>query len=38
MIHLPVEEDVGRTPTLVPLERVTPQQRGRLSFRWKIAL
>jgi len=39
MIHLPVEEDVGRTPTLVPLERETlPQQSGRLSFRWKIAL
>jgi hypothetical protein len=39
MNHVPVEEDVGRTPTPVRLERETlPQQSGRLSFRWKIAL
>ena len=39
MIHVPVDEDVGRTPTLVRLERETlPQQSGRLPLRWKIAL
>jgi hypothetical protein len=39
MIHVAVEEDVGRTPTLARFERETlPQQSGRLSFRWKNAL
>ena len=39
MIQVPVADDFGRAPTLVRFERETlPQQRGRLSFRWKSAL
>jgi hypothetical protein len=39
MIQAPGADDFGRAPTPVRFERETlPQQGGRLSFRWKIAL
>jgi len=39
MIQVPVADDFGHAPTLVRFERETlPQQSGRFSFRWKIAL